>query len=468
MRKSVMFVIAVMLLVPASVMGQRLTDQPEKDKYAPFKTRREYGVPLFNKIPYLKRFFVNSTVSESFAWSDFGVNVAVASPDGRYLMTGGSCGKLNLWDLESPEKSRPHFANFSPITYEFRADNPIPPDIHWLAWTEDGSQIAVTCNEKLFLLDATSAEIRQTIDLPKGKCWFVPMPFALSACGKFFACECYEDDISCIKVINTETGENVFTKKLPVMASRFVFHPPSKAKESGSISLEGDDDLLPPCFSPDGKYLFVALRDRGMEVLDAKTGETVTAININDRIAPDKKWLPSQTIFSPDGKYLVATGMVFDKTPSENPVPSAISRWDGMPTVGKVFLWDARTFQLLREWNIELGEDYSRFASVAFSRDGKQVLTCHNAHREVSKNEFLLALITTQLDIGTGQILNSQEITPCGTIPLIPELRPLCNSQALKIHCLPESIKFEESFREKIQAQLSFGKQGKQRVISFP
>ena len=47
------------------------------------------------------------------------------------------------------------------------------------------------------------------------------------------------------------------------------------------------------CFSPDGRHLFVALRYHGMEILDAGTGETVTALKVGG-IAPNKKWhIPS-------------------------------------------------------------------------------------------------------------------------------------------------------------------------------
>ncbi|MCL2348089.1 MAG: hypothetical protein FWC50_07475, partial [Planctomycetaceae bacterium] len=203
MRKTVLLAFVVMVLAPAMVLGQK--QKPVQDKYAAFRDRKEFGVPLFNKIPILNKYFSNSAVSKDFVWSNRFGGVAVVSPDGHYLVTGSQ--SLDLWDLESPEKSRPDFANLGPMEFELKPDNPIIPQLCWLAFTQDGSQIALTYNEKLFFLDAANAKITRTIDLPKetvnwGRAMFGEMPFALSPCGKFFACDGREDGVSCLKVIN--------------------------------------------------------------------------------------------------------------------------------------------------------------------------------------------------------------------------------------------------------------------------
>ena len=462
MRKIVMLVLAVLLLVPPAAMGQKQNRAPNKpDKYAVFKTRTEYGeslfkkVPLLNKISFLNKPLCKSTVSDSYVWSDWKVGAVVVSPDGRYLLTGTRLGELDLWDLESPEKSRPHFASFGPL----QSRSPyIPSELSWLAWTGDGSQIAVTYCEKLFLLDANSAEILHTIALPQeavnwGNALFGNMPFALSACGGFFAYEGYEDDISCIKVINTETDEVVFKRNLPVVTwhNSFAHHNDDLYPDPD----KGQDILTPPCFSPDGRFLFIALRYHGMEIWDAKTGETVAALNVENRIDPNEKWRTERAAFSPDGQYLVTAGIVHDKE---------LSYLEQLP-IGKVFLWDTQTFQPLQEWNFEADEFGVGVVSVAFSPDGKQVLVGYITRRDLAENEILLALNVAQFDANSGQLLKSREITQCGALPLIPEFRVLCNSQAYTIHHLPESITFdvEMSFREKIQSFFDI-----RRLLPFP
>ena len=114
------------------------------------------------------------------------------------------------------------------------------------------------------------------------------------------------------------------------------------------------------------------------------------------------------------------------------------------PAAGKILLWDAKTFQLLREWDIKGENDRVDFISVAFSPDGKQVLTGHIVKRPLKKGTTFLALIVTQFDVDSGQLLKTSEIKQRGATPLIPEFRPLCNSQARSdIYRCPETMEFD-------------------------
>jgi WD40 repeat protein len=193
-----------------------------------------------------------------------------------------------------------------------------------------------------------------------------------------------------------------------------------------------------------------------MEILDASTGETIALLNVENRIDPDQKWRTERAVFSPDGKYLATTGIAAcDKGLIKIQEPNVFyAEWPSQ--IGKVFLWDTQTFQLLQEWNFE-GDEYGvDFVSVAFSSDAKQVLVGHSKRRDLSKNEVLLTLIVAQFDADSGQLLKSREITQRGALPLIPEFRVLCNSQtqALTIHHWPERITLEDdtSFRGKMQS----------------
>ena len=463
MRNAVLPVLVVLLLVPAAVMGQK--QNPAQDKYDAFKAR-EYGtVPIINKIPFLKKYSYMESKYEYFEWVRPEVKVAVASPDGRYLLTGNCFGQLDLWDLESPEKNRRHFANFGPIEYEFQRDNPTIPQLCWMAFTQDGSQIAVTCNEKLFMLDTATATILRTVDLPMtsvnwGNSLFGGMPFALSPCGGFFAYDGREDGGSCLKVVNTETGNGVFKKNLAVDT-----WPHYDIVSKGSqISIERryvagrNDDLASLCFSPDGKHLLVVLRYHGAEIIDAMTGETITTLKWENLIAPDKNWNTLRGTFSPDGKYLITSGIVYDKTYDEGSNPFLSQP---LFSTGKILLWDAKTFRLLREWGIE-GDDQCddeflgpECVSVAFSQDGKQVLVGHVARRDLSRNKVLLTLTITQYDAETGQRLKATAMEKPGETPLTTEFRPLSNNQVHgEFHRLPRTFESEDSFLEKVRYSL--------------
>ena len=461
MQKLVLVVLAALLFVPMTASAQEKTS-PDKDAALKFKTRKEYGVPVASKIPLLGRLFRTSYVAEDYVWNNPLIQTTVISPDGRYLLTSSHTGQIDLWDLEFPEKSRPNFAVIEPMEYDLGKGFAIVPNLCWLGFSQDASLVAVVCNRKLSLLDKSTGDTLRTLNLPgvninEGDSWFGNVPFALSPSGKFFAYEGREDDISCIKMINTETGEMVFTKALPVVTWRnFIFTSDANgfAIQTEAESSEGQDHLLPMCFSPDGKHLLLMLRSHGISMLNAQTGETVAALEPELTLEPDKKWISSQSAFSPDGKYLVTTGVVQEKNSAESQGGIFFDR----PLFGKILLWDMATFRVIRQWDVTDAGKPVDFMSAAFSPNGQQILTANVSQRQLPRHETLFVLNISQFDVADGRLIKTTEIKERGTIPLFPEFRPLMSSQARQLHWLPETIAVDFDFSIHEKSKNSFDK----------
>jgi len=466
MQKLILIALAALLFVPMTAVAQEKIS-PDKDAALKFKTRKEYGVPVVNKIPFLGRLFRNFSVTEDYVWNNPLIRTTVISPDGRYLLTSLHTGQIDLWDLESPEKSRPNFAFIEPKPMKYDLDLEknflIVPDLCWLGFSQDASLIAVLYDGKLSMMDKSTGDTLRTLNLPEvninwGDLWFGNVPFALSPCGKFFAYEGRENDISCIKMINAETGETVFTKTLPVVTWHNLVitagpngFPIQKTEPAPS---EGQDNLLPMCFSPDGRHLLLMLRKHGIEILDSQTGKTVAALEPELTLEPDKKWISSQAAFSPDGKYLVTAGGVHDKIFTEIQKDDLFDR----PISGKVLLWDMATFRVIRQWDVTDAGNSVDFKSVAFSQDGQQVLTAYASLRDLPGHKTLVALNISQFDVADGRLIKTTEIKERGGTPLFPEFRPLLNNQARQLHWLPETISVDFDFSIRPKSKNSFDK----------
>ncbi len=155
------------------------------------------------------------------------------------------------------------------------------------------------------------------------------------------------------------------------------------------------DEVWSVAFSPDGKRVIAGCFDDTAFLWDVATGERIRQFKCDDRD------IVRFVVFSPDGKYVVArtlnksiallwdvaTGKEIRRWSARNGDPEAIN-YTG-PANSVAFSPDGRHVltghddKIARLWDVATGKEVRRFTghkhgavlSVAFSRDGKQVLT---------------------------------------------------------------------------------------------
>ena len=200
------------------------------------------------------------------------------------------------------------------------------------------------------------------------------------------------------KISNYPNNTNITAYSVDSGKSIFSIDMASRGRISSNLA-----------FTPDGKYLIVGRTnlvtyDQQMltgerfqyftyiDFLDAKTGAFVKSIT------PVHVMRPTAIAVSPDGR-LVATGtQTLTKESNRNP---KTDEWDFIDNRDPIRLWDAETGKLVKE----LGPITGNVRSIAFSPDGKRLVSCQD---DIQRETVAL------WDVVEGRLLAKQK-TPHGT-----------------------------------------------------
>jgi Tol biopolymer transport system component len=317
--------------------------------------------------------------------------LAVAfSPNGRLLAAAGSGKAIRIWDARTGNLL--HSLEGPKRTYR-----------RSIAFTPDGKTL-IGCGDDgvVHLWNAQTGTLDRSIAGPEGVS--VMSSSAISPDGKNLAVVYYKiqdqgrRSTSELRLLEFETGKIQWSHK---GASCVAFAPDGKtlAVADGTVHLLNattgtpmkdlrieDRVALQVAFSPDGKSLagggghYVKVAGGTKHISEAYLWDVQTG-KLLHKLTDLRPWLRS-VAFSPDGKIL-ATG-------TSGPIVA------GRRLSSEIRLWDVRTGRLLRTIQGELAQVWS----LAFSPDGKSLLSCDNAL--VALTETLTGMRRLTLTKGTS------------------------------------------------------------------
>ncbi len=268
-----------------------------------------------------------------------GVNTAVFSPDGRYVLTASQDQTACLWDAETGKEVRRlegHTGGVSSAVF-----------------SRDSKRVLTASGDKTARLwDAeTGKEVRR---FEGHTSWVYSAVF--SPDGRYVL-TASEDKTA--RLWDAETGKEL---------RRF----------------EGHTDLVNSAvFSPDSKYVLTASYDNTACLWDAETGKELRRFQGHTDLV-------QSAVFSPDGKYVLTAST--DKTARlwDTETGKELRRFEGHKDRVKSAVFSPNGKHVLtashdrtaRLWDSETGKELRRFEghtdmvnSAVFSRDGRHVLT---------------------------------------------------------------------------------------------
>ncbi len=178
----------------------------------------------------------------------------------------------------------------------------------------------------------------------------------------------------------------------------------------------GDKWVHSVAFAPDGKA--VAAADGAVHLLNARTGEQIKGLRVEDRLA-------LKVAFSPDGKSLAGGGGHW------------VNVGAGTTQISEVFLWDVQTGKLLRR--VTDLEPWLR--CVACSPDGKTLAT---GSMGPIRQKGSLSWATSEIrlwDVRTGKLLRTipGELADTSSVAFSPDGRSLLSCDG-KVVALTETL----------------------------
>ena len=280
-----------------------------------------------------------------------------ASPDGRWIAWGGPEGFIRIWNLEAQKEEQTIYMNggFTVKALAFSHDSKI------LYSADAGGNIASWEVESGHILKEYTADKNLVSDIES---------LALSPDGTTLA---YGGSVG--------GDSNVYTRNLE---TGFL--------QSFHYTRGGFEDTLAVAWSPDGKTLASAGRDRAIHIWDPQTGREIDTIRtvIKDNAPIDIYEGPIHSLaFSPNGKWLVSGAEdnlsgVKDKT---------------------LMMWDTSSWSdQYQQPVIFTGGPKSDINVIKFSPDGLTLATAYN-NGQIATWNFNSQSLNELIPANTGSVL---------------------------------------------------------------
>jgi len=350
--------------------------------------RNEYGTPILNKIPYLHRLFLNVSIGyHGYIWDSLSASAAVVSPDGKYLLVGGSHGGavsiFNLLDPVDhqfglvPSRNDGKLQDLEILadggrSFTWDASKPAGSRVAWLQFTPDASAFLVyriyyagiplkpdaSVLETMELFDRATGQLLRTIPIePKFKAG------AVSPDGRFL---------------------------LVAGASSLEYWDLTNGQKVGSVPLYGIGALSDLRCTPDGRFVFLVPMTGNIHVYDFRSMTEVASIPVGRNTRP-------LIDISPDGRVLVVV------TPSLEAMDIVHWSLGGAIMTGSAndltFAPFNYPFYRIQRYEMGTWEPFTentsgsndegttyRITNVRFSQDGNRLIAIRDSRRETQKS----------------------------------------------------------------------------------
>lgn len=429
-RKHVFWIFVVLLFLGGCVSQAVRTPEHKPPETPTFEDgfrrigRNECGVPMFNKIPFLNRYFMNVAIgTDGFIWDprfpfDTAMSAsAVVSDDGNWLLTGrNQDGSISVFNLQEPsdhqldlvpsKNDRPPLKHeyydsaMSETSYELALLESAGTQIVWLAFTPDSSAF-LACRlrvekdypntpavETLELFERSTGNLLRTFPIEPNF-----QSGAVFPDGETFFCV----GKTSLESWNLRSGEKTASVALP--------------------ELETDEVVQIRCWA---NLIFVVFRSGKVGIHDS--------VSLTPTASIPCQFGPSLIDISPDGGTLLVASSAFDETYSHGDIPASVKPADVHNSVLR--LYDTNSWVMVREIRPKYPHRFG-FASIRFSSDGNRLIARGIERIEKPKIRDIETTIKTFL---AQYELDSEEATwtplEYETLPLHPEGKRLLDGRA--------------------------------------